>query len=141
PEGEVPPRDQASAEKAPVLPATPSPPAVPDVPPGDRGGEDKAGKEVEGPQQALTLDRAIDRLLRDNLDVRARFDEITQAQADIQSAAVRANPLILTIADRTLGGDNDDRRSGVSRPGVVIIQPVEIGHQRVLRTLVALRAK
>ena len=53
-----------------------------------------AGREDEGPPDGLTLDQAIERLVRENLALRARALEIPQAEADILTASLRANPLI-----------------------------------------------
>ncbi len=42
-----------------------------------------AGPDEEGPPDGLTLDTAIERLTRENLDLRAKFHEIPKAQADV----------------------------------------------------------
>src|SRR5262249_13372326 len=52
------------------------------------------GPDDEGPPDGMTLDQAIERLVRDNLDLRSKFFEIPQAEADILTASLRANPLL-----------------------------------------------
>ena len=67
--------------------------------------------EEEGPPDGLILDDAIARLVRDNLDLRTKSFEIPQAQADILSAGLRANPIL--YADGQLvpyGQDSKKRR-------------------------------
>ena len=50
-------------------------------------------EEVPGPPDGLTLDQAIDRLIHENLDLRAKAFEIPQARADVLTASLRANPI------------------------------------------------
>src|SRR5262249_21209868 len=63
-----------------------APPSIPLALPG--------GKEVEGPSNGLTLDAAIERLVHENLDLRAQFHEIPMAEADVVTAGLRANPIL-----------------------------------------------
>ena len=51
-----------------------------------------AGAEDEGPPDGLTLDVAIERLVRENLDLRSQSLEIPQAQADILTAGPPRQP-------------------------------------------------
>ena len=50
--------------------------------------------EDEGPPDGLTLEQAIERLIRYNLDLRSKAFEIPQADADILTAGLRANPIL-----------------------------------------------
>src|SRR5262245_8366683 len=52
-----------------------------------------SGAADEGPPDGLTLDMAIERLVRENLDLRAQFHEIPKARGDILTASLRANPI------------------------------------------------
>jgi hypothetical protein len=58
----------------------------PRLAPGARG-DDKAARPAKGPENPLTLSQAVDRFLKENLELRAMRDEISMAQADIEAAA------------------------------------------------------
>jgi cobalt-zinc-cadmium efflux system outer membrane protein len=97
---------------------------------------------AEGPPNGLTLDAAIDRLLAENLDLRAKFMEIPQAQADILNAGLRANPIF--YADGQLvpyGRYTRSRPGGQTQYDVNISYPLDVSHKRQARTVVATRAK
>ncbi|WP_435005095.1 TolC family protein [Tundrisphaera lichenicola] len=101
-----------------------------------------ADLEAEGPPDGLTLDQAIDRLIRDNLGLRARAYEIPQAQADILTASLRANPLL--YADSQLipyGAYTAKRPGGQNQYDLNVTMPLDVTHKRKARTLVATRAK
>jgi cobalt-zinc-cadmium efflux system outer membrane protein len=97
---------------------------------------------TEGPPEGLTLDAAIDRLLAESLDLRAKFMEIPQAQADILNAGLRANPIF--YADGQLvpyGRYTRARPGGQTQYDVNISYPLDVSHKRQARTVVATRAK
>jgi cobalt-zinc-cadmium efflux system outer membrane protein len=48
----------------------------------------------EGAPQGLTLEQAIERLVRESITLRARQLEIPQAQADVLTAGLHANPIV-----------------------------------------------
>jgi outer membrane protein, heavy metal efflux system len=96
----------------------------------------------DGPPNGLTLDESIDRLLQENLDLRAKFMEIPQAQADILNAGLRANPIF--YADSQLvpyGRYSRTRPGGQTQYDVNISYPIDVSGKRQNRTLVATRAK
>ncbi len=98
--------------------------------------------EDEGPPNALTLDMAIDRMLQENLDLRAKFYEIPQARADILQANLRTNPVF--YADTQLqpyGQFNRSNDGGPSQYDVNISYPLDISRKRRARTRVAERAQ
>lgn len=98
--------------------------------------------EDEGPANGLTLDMAIDRMLRENLDLRAKFYEIPQARADILQAGLRANPAF--YADSQLvpyGAYSRSAAGGPTQYDVNISYPFDVSHKRQARTLVAARAE
>jgi cobalt-zinc-cadmium efflux system outer membrane protein len=95
----------------------------------------------EGPPDGLTLDAAIDRLVRENFDLRTRYREIPKAQADILSAGLRGNPLIFASADNVPYGSYSPQRPGENGYGIAIVQPVDVNHKRRVRILAAQRAK
>jgi cobalt-zinc-cadmium efflux system outer membrane protein len=97
--------------------------------------------DYEGPPHGLTLDMAIDRLLHANLELRSKFYEIPQAQADILNAGLRANPIF--YADGQLvpyGAYTRQRPGGQTQYDVNISYPLDLSHKRQARILVATRA-
>ena len=62
---------------------------VPVVPPPDDPGRQKPTEPVmqKNPSDdGLTVDQAVDRFLKENLELRALHDEIAMAQADVEAA-------------------------------------------------------
>lgn len=101
-----------------------------------------AGPEDDGPPNGLTLDDAIDLLIRGNLDLRAKSYEIPQAQADILNAGLRANPVF--YADGQLipyGRYNRQKPGGQTQYDVNISYPLDLSGKRQARTLYFTRAK
>ena len=89
----------------------------------------------------LTLDAAIERLVRCNLDLKARQFEIPQARADVLTAGLRANPIL--YADSQLvpyGSFSPARPGGATQYDVNISHPFDISGKRKARTVVATRA-
>ena len=98
--------------------------------------------DEEGPAHGMTLDIGIDRMLRENLELRAKYFEIPQAQADILQAGLRANPIF--YADSQLvpyGKYSRNRAGGPTQYDVNISYPLDVSRKRIARTLVASRAK
>ncbi len=90
--------------------------------------------EDEGPADGLTLDGAIERYVRENLDLRARFMEIPQAEADILTASLRSNPVF--YADSQLvpyGQYSNARPGGQTQYDVNISYPLDLTHKRRAR--------
>lgn len=101
-----------------------------------------AGREDEGPPDGMTLDMAIERLVRENLALRARSFEIPQADADILTASLRANPLFYFDSQLVpYGGYSPQRPGGPVQYDINITYPLDVTHKRAARTLVARRAK
>jgi outer membrane protein, heavy metal efflux system len=95
----------------------------------------------EGPPDGLTLDRAIDRLVRQNLDLRAKELEIPQARADVLTASLRANPLFFADSQLVPYGANSVRRpDGPTQYDVNISHPIDYSHKRRARMASAARA-
>jgi cobalt-zinc-cadmium efflux system outer membrane protein len=98
--------------------------------------------EDEGPPDGLTLDAAIERYVRENLDLRARYMEIPQADADILTASLRSNPVF--YADGQLvpyGQYSNARPGGQTQYDVNVSYPLDLTHKRRARTVSAQRAK
>jgi outer membrane protein, heavy metal efflux system len=118
----------------PVAPMIEGPPFGPlDFPP--------EAEEV-GPPGGLTLDEAIERLVRENLDLRAQFHEIPKARADILTAGLRANPIF--YADSQLipyGNYSNARPGGPNQFDINISYPLDLSRKRQARTRVACQAQ
>lgn len=97
--------------------------------------------EEEGPADGLTIEATIELLVRNNLDLRAKFQEIPQAQADILSAGLRGNPLVFGSADNVPYGSYSPQRPGETGYSVTVIQPWDVNQKRRVRVLAAQRAK
>ena len=94
-----------------------------------------------GPAGGMTLDMAIDRLLHASPDLRSKSHEIPQAQADILSAGLRANPIVFASADNVPYGDYSKARPGSNDYTFVLIQPFDVNGKRRARMVVARQAK
>ncbi len=120
-----------------------APVALPNAEPPVYGSLDfPAITDYEGPVGGMTLDDAIATLLRDNLFLRSAAFEIPQADADILTASLRANPVF--YADSQLvpyGAFSRQRPGGQTQYDVNISYPLDVSRKRKNRTIVATRAK
>lgn len=99
------------------------------------------GPEDLGPPDGLTLDAAIERLLRANLDLLALRYEIPMAEADVLTASLRNNPIL--YADSQLvpyGHFSNTRPGGVTQYDVNVTLQLDVWRKRRARTEVAKRA-
>ena len=98
--------------------------------------------EDEGPPNGLTLDLAIEHVVRNNLDLRAKAVEIPKAQADILTAGLRANPaLFYDTQFIPYGNFSEGRPGGPTQYDLNITHPLDLSGKRRARTEVACRAK
>lgn len=96
----------------------------------------------EGPPDGLTLDQAVDRLVKKNLNLLSLQYELPMAQADILTAGLRNNPIF--YADSQLvpyGHYSNARPGGDTQYDVNVTQPIDVWRKRRARTIVAQRAK
>jgi cobalt-zinc-cadmium efflux system outer membrane protein len=106
------------------------------------GALDTSLVDDEGPQDGLTLDAAIERMMAANLDIRALRHELPQADADIVTAGLRTNPLIYLDGQFIpYGSFNDATPGGPTQYDVNITYPVDVSHKRQSRTIVARMAR
>ncbi len=97
--------------------------------------------EDDGPADGLTLDQAIERLVRENLDLKTQAYEIPQAQADALTAGLRANPIFFADAQLVpYGSFNRARPGGPTQYDVSVTWPLDVTGKRRARTVVACRA-
>jgi cobalt-zinc-cadmium efflux system outer membrane protein len=101
-----------------------------------------ARTEEVGPAAGLTLDGAIERLVGQNLNLLALRHEIDQAQADVLTASLRANPIL--YADTQFvpyGRFSRDRPGGPTQYDLNITYPIDVSRKRRARTIAAEKAK
>jgi cobalt-zinc-cadmium efflux system outer membrane protein len=92
----------------------------------------------DGPPDGLTFDQALDLLIRENLDLRARRIEIPSAQADVITAGLRGNPIFYADSQLIPYGSYSNRRpGGPTQYDVNISQPVDYARKRIARLAVA----
>ncbi|MFO0889291.1 MAG: TolC family protein [Isosphaeraceae bacterium] len=97
--------------------------------------------DSEGPPDGMTLDQAIELVVRNNLDLRSKSMEIPQARADILTASLRANPILYADAQLVPYGSYNDRRpGGPTQYDLNISHPVDYSHKRRARIEFASRA-
>jgi cobalt-zinc-cadmium efflux system outer membrane protein len=97
--------------------------------------------DLEGPEDGLTLEAAIDLLVSRNLDLRTKYQEIPKAEADVLTAGLRSNPLIFGSIDSIPYGQFTPQRPGETTYGLTVIQAWDINHKRLYRVTAARRAR
>lgn len=96
----------------------------------------------EGPPDGMTLDAAIDTLLKNNLNLLALKYEIPMAQADILTAGLRNNPIFYADAQLIPYGHYSNARPGGDlQYDVNVTLPLDVWRKRKWRTIVAQQAK
>jgi cobalt-zinc-cadmium efflux system outer membrane protein len=101
-----------------------------------------AGELDYGRPDGLTLDAAIDILVKRNIDIEAARLEIPMAQADVLTANLRSNPIF--YADYQLlpyGHFSFLRPGGPQQSDININYPLDLTHKRQARTQSAVLAK
>jgi cobalt-zinc-cadmium efflux system outer membrane protein len=94
-----------------------------------------AGELDYGRPDGMTLDQAIDLLIKQNLDLEAARLEIPMSQADVLTASLRANPIF--YADYQLlpyGHFSFLRPGGPQQSDININYPLDISRKRKART-------
>lgn len=95
-----------------------------------------------GPIDGMTLDAAIERLVRENLYLRAVAFELPMGEADIVTASLRANPVF--YADSQLvpyGSYSRARPGGQTQYDVNISYPLDVSFKRRARIVSSSRAR
>jgi cobalt-zinc-cadmium efflux system outer membrane protein len=90
--------------------------------------------DVEGPPNGLTLEQAVERLVRYNPDLRAKSYEIPQARADVITAGLRGNPFYFLSAGNYPYAPYSPARPGGESYSTTIVQPFDINHKRAARS-------
>ena len=86
--------------------------------------------DLEGPPTGLTIDQAIDRVLRINLELRAQAMEISKARADVLTAGLRGNPLIYMDSALVPYATFAGTAGGPTQCDVNITHPLDLNHKR-----------
>ncbi|MEI6240695.1 MAG: TolC family protein [Planctomycetia bacterium] len=103
---------------------------------------DAAILDDPGPADGLTLDAAIERMMAANLDIRALRHELTQADADVLTAGLRANPLVYMDTQFIPYGKFDNATpGGPTQYDINITYPIDVSKKRQARTVVARMAR
>lgn len=105
------------------------------------GSLDLPTEEDEGPANGLTLDTAIDYLVRTNYDLLTKYQEIPKAQADILSAGLRLNPFLFASTDNIPYGNYSPQKPGATNYEATVAQPIDLNQKRKVRVRVAQQAK
>jgi cobalt-zinc-cadmium efflux system outer membrane protein len=91
-------------------------------------------EDGEGALNGLTLDQAIEQLIRENYDLRSKAMEIPQARADVLTASLRANPILYADAQLVPYGTFSDRRpGGPNQYDLNFSHPFDYSHKRRAR--------
>lgn len=91
--------------------------------------------EDAGPPDGLTVDAAVERLVRENLALQALRWQIPASRADVLTASLRANPVF--FADTQLapyGRYSKARSGGPTQYDVNVSHPVDYSGKRLART-------
>lgn len=119
-------------------------PVQPATPVATYGSVETTGEleRVVGPPGGMTLDQAIETMIKQNLAILALQYEIPMAEADVVTAGLRANPIF--YADMQLipyGNYSNARPGGQTQTDVNINYPLDLSRKRKYRKIVYERAK
>jgi outer membrane protein, heavy metal efflux system len=103
------------------------------------GSPDDLGDE--GPPNGLTLDAAIERLVRGNRDLQTKALEIPQAEADTLTVGLRSNPLLFYSSDGVPYGSYSTQRPGEINHGLSVVYPIDFSGKRRARVALAEQEK
>ncbi len=94
-----------------------------------------------GPPNGLTLDQAIERLVRCSLILQTQYYAIPIAEADILTAGLRKNPLFFYDTSGVPYGAYSEQRPGEIDHGLSLVFPIDYTHKRRAREEVSRQAK
>jgi cobalt-zinc-cadmium efflux system outer membrane protein len=91
-----------------------------------------------GREGGITLDEAIDRLCRCNLELRTQFSEIPQAEADAWTASLRSNPILYADSQQVPYGQYSSKTvGGPLQYDINVVYPIDWSGKRPARTRAA----
>jgi len=95
-----------------------------------------------GLESGITLDEAVQIMLRNNLDLKVQYSEICQAEADVTTASLRANPIVYMDSQQIpYGSFAPSNASGPIQYDVNIVHPLDVSGKRRTRTASAQLAR
>ena len=113
------------------LPGPPTASRIEILPPaGVRTQEDFS--DSEGDEEGLTVEKAVCLLISNNLELRARFSEISQADADILTASLRTNPIFFADTQQIPYGSYNGAGTAIQYD-VNMVHPLDLSHKRQAR--------
>jgi cobalt-zinc-cadmium efflux system outer membrane protein len=141
-------RDVLSAAANPIPGVSPSelevltaPPRISSAQVPGGGTLERPETDEEGPPEGLALDVAVGLIADQSLSLRAKFQEIPKATADVLTAGLRGNPLLFGSVDEIPYRPYTPTRPGEVGYSLTVIQPVDINHKRHYRVIAAQRAR
>jgi cobalt-zinc-cadmium efflux system outer membrane protein len=105
------------------------------------GALELPGEEDEGPDEGVTLDAAIERLLAANYDLAVKFQDIPKARADILTAGLRNNPFLFVSASNLPYQRYSPQRPGAANYDLTLIQPIDVSGKHANAIRLAEQAK
>jgi cobalt-zinc-cadmium efflux system outer membrane protein len=135
-----PPSVNVGVEALPI-PERPPAHAIPVVRPLSPGAKEPPEQD-SGPEGGITLDEALGRVVHDNLELRARFSDISQADSDVLTASLRTNPILYADVQQVpYGSYSSGITGGPNQYDINIVYPLDISHKREARTRAAVMAR
>lgn len=83
-------------------------------------------EDAEGPADGLTLSAAIERLLADNTDLAARYQDIPKARADVLTAGLRSDPVLFLSAAPLPYAGFSAQRPGATTYDITLVQALDL---------------
>lgn len=80
----------------------------------------------DGPENGLSLDAAIDRLVSANPNLNAQFQDIPKARADVLTAGLRSDPVVFLTASPISYNRFSPQRPGATIYDVTFVQPLDL---------------
>jgi outer membrane protein, heavy metal efflux system len=100
-----------------------------------RPGEKEPESRDEGPPSGITLEEAVRLLIRNNLELQARFSDVPQAEADVLTSSLRTNPILYADASQVPYGSYSNKvAGGPVQYDVNLVYPLDLSHKRRART-------
>jgi len=109
--------------------------------PGSTLKEPDADDDADNPI-GITLSEAAYRLVHDNLDLRTRFSDISQADSDVLTASLRTNPIVYADTQQVpYGSYSQSITGGPTQFDINVVYPLDLSHKRQARTRSAVVAR
>jgi cobalt-zinc-cadmium efflux system outer membrane protein len=90
----------------------------------------------------MSIEQAVEILVRRNLELRAKAMEIPMARADVLTAGLRANPILFVDSQMIpYGSYSESRPGGQTQYDLNINYPIDVTHKRRARSKVACAAQ